>query len=234
MEKIKDNLKFIIPVIILFMIVFTIVFCYTCDDNNEDTIIKKSERVKKEEKKETKEKVEELYYFVDIKGAVNNPGVYEMKENSRVIDVISSAGGLKENADTSIINLGKKVFDEMFIVIYTKDEIDKYKDKTSSSYNIQKEIESSYISIDENNDAQIANNSSEQKNANTKKNNDLININTAKKDELLTISGIGESKAEAIIKYRKENGNFSQIEDIKNVSGIGDAVFEKIKKYITI
>lgn len=66
------------------------------------------------------------------------------------------------------------------------------------------------------------------------KNSSLVNINTATTKELLSITGIGESKASNVIKYREENGNFSSIEDIKNVSGIGDSLFEKIKKYITV
>ena len=66
------------------------------------------------------------------------------------------------------------------------------------------------------------------------KNSSLVNINTATIKELLSITGIGESKASNIVKYREENGNFSSIEDIKNVSGIGDSLFEKIKKYITV
>ena len=64
--------------------------------------------------------------------------------------------------------------------------------------------------------------------------NKLVNINTASKEELLTITGIGDSKAEAIISYREENGDFKAIEDIKNVSGIGDSLFEKIKEFITV
>ena len=66
------------------------------------------------------------------------------------------------------------------------------------------------------------------------KTNSKININTATKEELLLLNGIGEAKAEAIIEYRTKNGNFTNVEDIKNVSGIGDAAFEKIKDQITL
>ena len=136
------------------------------------------------------------------------------------------AGGLKEDADTSIINLSKKVTDEMFIVIYTKDEIKKYKEQTISTEEIQKKIEEEILVIDKNNDAEVIHEENNDSN--------LVNINTATKEELLKISGIGDSKADSIIKYRKENGNFKLIEDIKNVSGIGEALFEKIKEYITV
>ena len=73
-----------------------------------------------------------------------------------------------------------------------------------------------------------------QKKYNIYKNSSLVNINTATTKELSSITGIGESKASNIVKYREENGNFSSIEDIKNVSGIGDSLFEKIKKYIKV
>ena len=81
-----------------------------------------------------------------------------------------------------------------------------------------------------NTDTNVSNNTITQ---NTK-NSSLVNINTAATKELSSITGIGESKASNIVKYREENGNFSSIEDIKNVSGIGDSLFEKIKKYITV
>ena len=67
--------------------------------------------------------------FVDIKGAINNPGVYEVDYDSRIIDVIKEAGDLTDEADTSILNLSKKVEDEMYIIIYTKDEMKEYKEK---------------------------------------------------------------------------------------------------------
>ena len=91
-----------------------------------------------EEVEEEKEEfIEPVYYKVDIKGAIKKPGVYNIKENSRVIDVINLAGGLNKNADTTYINLSKKVFDEMVIIIYTKEKISDIKkhleEETNSS-----------------------------------------------------------------------------------------------------
>lgn len=168
--------------------------------------------------------------FVDIKGAINSPGVYELNENSRIIDLINKAGGLSENADTSIINLSKKLKDEDYIIIYTKDEVLNYKDKIISSKEIIKEIEEKIICPNSDNDGCINN----TKNNKTEENeNSLININTASLEELETLSGIGENKAKKIIEYR-EKQKFNSIEDIKNVSGIGESLFEKIKDYITV
>lgn len=200
---------------------------YFANNNEEIDIEEKPVTTKKEENKE------EVLLYVDIKGAVKQPGVYKLKVDSRVIDVINEAGGLNENADTSIINLSKKIFDEMFIIIYTKEEIDKYKEKTISTKEINKELEKERIIIDENNDANIVKKGSKTTKEENKEDN-IININTASKEELLSITGIGDAKAEAIISYREENGNFEKIEDIKNVSGIGDALFEKIKDFITV
>jgi len=164
--------------------------------------------------------------YVDIKGAVNNPGVYEVDYGSRIIDAIITAGDLREDADTSVLNLSKKVEDEMYIIVYTKDEIMAYKDKMVPAKTIIKEIEKRIICPDENNDACLNQN-------NTNSISSKININNASKEELQTIPGIGESKADSIIEYRNNN-TFTSIDDIKNVKGIGDSLYEKIKDYIEV
>ena len=233
-DQLKNYLKYIIAIIIVIIGICIYYFFF----NIEDEVKEEKKEVKKIIKDDKKIKKEEAYYYVDIKGAVKNPGVYKLKEDSRVIDVINESGGLNENADTSILNLSKKIFDEMFIVIYTKEEIDNYKKETISTKKINEKIEKEIIVIDENNNANIKSKqnttSNKSKEIESLDDNKLININTASKDELLTITGIGESKADAIINYRIENGNFEKIEDIKNVSGIGDSLFEKIKDYITV
>lgn len=153
--------------------------------------------------------------IVDIKGMVVNPGVYEVPSNFRVNDVIETAGGLLDGADTSKINLAKIVSDEMTIIIYSNEEIiEKYKNEVCIC-----------DCPDISNDACISGNNEED---------DLININTADIDELMNIKGIGRSKAKAIVEYRDKNGNFNSIDDIKNVDGIGDSLFEKIKMYIKV
>ena len=170
----------------------------------------------KEEKKEEtmeEEKEEVIKVTVDIKGMINTPGVYEVDSTYRVNDVIELAGGLKEGADTSKINLAKLVKDEMTIIIYSTEEVEEeYKNRVCICN-----------CPEVTNDACIEEESE-----------DLININTCTEDDLMSIKGIGKAKAEAIIKYREDNGNYSSIEDIKKVSGIGDALFEKIKVYITV
>lgn len=176
---------------------------------------------------------------VDIKGRVKSPGVYEISSNSRVMDVIKKAGGLESDSDTSSINLSKKVYDEMVIVIYSKKEVSNIVDTKNN--------ESVSINDCKNNKDKITNEACiENVNDNTKTetNNKIdnktsdnidkkININTASLDELESLSGIGESKARSIIEYRSENGKFKSIEDITKVRGIGQSLFEKIKNSIT-
>lgn len=195
-------------------------------------IFKPRKKDKKEEtevviKKKEKQTSSEIYFKVDIKGQVNNPGIYSLKEGSRVIDVIEASGGLTENANTTVINLSKKIEDEMVIIIYSNEEVNNF----SKTKEVEKQVIEKCIKKDENslqNDACI-NQSNEQSNTD----NNLININTATQEELMTLSGIGESKAKDIITYRSENA-FTSIEDIKNVPGIGESLFAKIKENITV
>ena len=173
--------------------------------------------------------------FVDIKGAVNAPGVYELEEGKRIIDVINLAGGLSDNANTINLNLSKKLTDEMYVVVYTKNEIAEYK-KNNGNTNEIICASNECVCPDTNNDACISQGGSKNSASNNASDgiDGKVSINTAGLDELMKLSGIGESKANAIISYRQENGSFKTIEEIKNVSGIGDAVFEKIKDDITI
>ena len=141
--------------------------------------------------------------YVHIDGEVKNPGVYKMKIGDRVNDAIQAAGGLTENADKGRINLATKLRDEMKIHISKIGE-------TNSDL------------------------SNESKDDNSEGNNSkLININTASKEELCKLTGIGENKAKLIIEYR-EKKKFTKIEDITKVSGIGKKTFEKIKNDITV
>ena len=142
-----------------------------------------------------------------------------------MIDVINAAGGLTDNADTSLINLSKLVIDEMVIIIYTKDEV-----QNSNLVNtVIKVVEKECVCPNIENDSCINDKITDTITGG----NGKVNINTASMDELSKLDGIGESKAQAIIKYREENGNFKTIEDITNVSGIGSSVYEKIKDNIT-
>lgn len=128
---IKKYLKYIITFFVC-IIAFTFIYAYTKDKKEVNTnSVKKLSITKAEKIKESKTDDKEKTVFVDVKGAVNTPGVYELNDGKRIIDAINTAGGLADNANTININLSKKLTDEMYIVIYTKNEIANYK-KTSS------------------------------------------------------------------------------------------------------
>ena len=154
-----------------------------------------------------------------------------MPDGSIVQDVINEAGGLKSTAYTQNINLSKKLTNEMVIIINTKSEM---KDQTTKKIeDIKNDVENDNSNNDGNNVCVCEPGSTTGTIGSTGPNKTLVNINTASKEELMGVSGIGSSKADAIIIYRLEN-RFTTIEDIKNVSGIGDSLFAKIKDYITV
>lgn len=186
----------------------------------KEEVIDSSDKAIVEEKKDI---------FVDIKGEVVNPGVYSIKENSRIIDVVNLAGGLTDKADTSANNMSKLLKDEMVIIIYSKDEILNYKKVKEEESKVFNECNNDEKNIT--NDACYNLDNSVKDNDNNSK---LININEASVDKLMLVTGIGKSKAEKIVEYRNKNGKFEKLEDIMNVSGIGEALFEKIKEYICI
>ena len=226
MERIKlfflNNKKiFLIICVLIVIIVAFLTHRFYFQKNIEEEIL--PEII--EEKEEENEEIAIEFIKVDIKGQIKKPGVYQIEKSldRRINDVILMAGGLTNNADTSVTNLSKKLFDEMIIIIYSKDEVQDFV-KTKE---VEK-IKNTECAVN-NCDSCITNNDNNNETNETK----LININTATKEELMTISGLGESKAQSIIEYREHN-RFVTIEDIMNVSGIGESLFNKIKDYITV
>lgn len=225
--------KQIIIGIIIFLIIggiisFSIYHYLTEEKEEEEPVILE----KKDEKKTKKEEIEKVEYKVDIKGEINMPGIYTMKENSRVIDVIEQAGGLTEEANTSVINLSKKVTDEMVIIVYSNREVEDFK----HTKEVEKVVQEKCNQKDENslvNGACITSSTSKEETT-TPQISGKISINTATKEELMTLPGIGENKAKDIINYRESNGPFATIEDITKVSGIGESIFAQIKENITV
>lgn len=196
------------------------------DDDNEDIVL--NTKSTKEEEKEG----EEVYYQVDIKGEVVNPGTYSVKDGSRVIDVIRLAGDLTLDADTSVLNLSKKVKDEMVIIVYSYAEVANFKE-TLEQEEIEQEACLNQNGI-ENNACITDNDSTSDTSSSSVLISGKISLNDATLEELMTLPGIGETKALAIIAYREEVGAFQSIEEIKEVSGIGDSIFDQIKENITI
>jgi len=241
MEKIKyyiEKYKLILILVSILILLLIFLFIKFIKKEEKVEIISSVPVIEETSKEEAKEELKKIK--VDIKGMVKNPGVYELVDNSRVIDVINVAGGLKEGANTEYINLSKKIIDEMVIIIYSNEEVEKYKEVDKEIIYIEYECEcpdninDSCITKDDTvNTNGIKEDNKTEENANVE-NNNLISINTGTLEELMTLTGIGESKAQAIIEYREKNDGFKTLDEIMNVSGIGEKAYSKIKDNIKL
>lgn len=186
---------------------------------------------------DSNEKEELLEFYVEIKGAVNSPGVFKVTSDNIINDVINMAGGLKNNAYTKNINLSKNVSKEMVVYVYTNYEYSLLNTKEETyecncpkqDISVCTDKKASIITSDEDKTEEHFNSDSKSETKNNK-----VNINTSTKEVLTSLSGIGDAKAQNIIDYRNENGLFKSIEDLKNVTGISEKLFEQIKEFITI
>lgn len=171
-------------------------------------VMVENKTTKNQEVKEQRAEKSKENVVVHICGEVKNPGVYRFSETPRVIDVITKAGGFTKKADKDNINQAQPVEDGKQLVISSK---------SSSKKKASAKDKSKIFKTEE-----------------TTSKDNRIDLNTATREQLLTLPGIGEAKASQIISYREENGSFSQIEDIKKISGIKDGVFNQIRDMITV
>ena len=160
---------------------------------------------------------------VHICGAVSAPGVYELPAGSRIIDAVEAGGGFLPEAEEACCNLAEEIVDGCQIYIMTKSE-SCADGQTEKKAGIQTSPDSDMQTTDRN----VRSNSAPALE------NGLVNLNTADIAALMTLPGIGESRAKAIISYREQHGAFAKIEDIMKISGIKQAAFSKIKDKITV
>lgn len=160
---------------------------------------------------------------VHICGAVSAPGVYELPAGSRIIDAVEAGGGFLTEADEACCNLAEEIVDGCQIYIMTKTE-SCADGQTEKKAGIQTSPDSDMQTTDRN----------VRSNSTPDLENGLVNLNTADVAALMTLPGIGESRAKAIISYREQHGAFAKIEDIMKISGIKQAAFSKIKDKITV
>lgn len=156
---------------------------------------------------------ENTVIYVDVTGAVKAPGVYTLPAGSRVFEAIALAGGAREDASLENLNQAGILQDGQQIRVYTEEEA------------AQMAQQGSLPSLP---GAEAAAGQKEGQEASK------VNINTAGKDELMTLTGIGETRAEAILAYRQETGGFQAPEDLMQVEGIKEKTFEKLKDQITV
>jgi len=211
--------KIIIVLTVLFIIVSGIYYSMSfgksgeavfiaAETGTEDTIKEIEDVTDKKENSQSNleaEFISEKKLYVHICGQINYSGVYCLEEESRIVDVVEMAGGFTENAAKDYVNLAQKLTDGQKIYIPALDELEDSLPIMESTGNEKHGLEST-----------------------------KVNINTADKEVLMTLTGIGEAKAEAIIRYREENDGFHHIEEIKQIEGIKDGVFNKIKDEIEI
>lgn len=209
----KDWIKSVLT--LLFIVISGIL--YSCNrTNNQETSLMLQNNLDLEDKlilqeeyltqsvNETIDEQEDItYIFVHLCGAVTVPDVYEVKVNTRLVEVIALAGGLLEDAAGDHVNQAAVVEDGQRIYIPTKLEV----------------LNTPYLQIEATESSSISG---------------KVNINTASKEVLMTLTGIGETKAKSIIDYREKNNGFKTIEEIKNINGIKDSVYNKICDKITI
>ena len=160
--------------------------------------------------KEEEETAQEARIFVQVAGFVKKPGVYELPQDARVFEAVDMAGGLKKGADDKALNLAESLSDGQKIYVYKKGEMEEIEASIGS-------VATGGVEIGE-----------------SAAGGSLVNLNTADLSQLLTLPGVGDVKAQAIISFREANGGFKSVDDLKNVSGIGDATVQKLKEYVTI
>lgn len=216
-ERLEDIVKILVGVI-LFLTILILIFIYKRSNTNdslenegieeiflendvgEDSGLSDLDSLPENDLQETGK------MMIDIKGGVESPGVYEMEENSRVIDCIEKAGGFLTEAEQKTVNLAQRTEDQMVIYIPMKGE-DLSEFEHLQTNHLGSESESGQKKVD---------------------------LNKADKEQLKTLNGIGETKAENIISYRETDGFFENIEEIKNISGIGEGTYEKLKDEIQV
>lgn len=255
LKIIKNKFFIIVCIIVILVALYIIIEEMIVDNNNEieiieeaDDIFKKDEEENFEEKNilkdevidDIEEKIEEgteniedfenevikdnEKIYVYITGEVNNPGIVVLPIGSRIVDAIDCAGGITQKADIMKVNLVYMLQDGMKVNI-------------PSSIELKNNPNFEYITMssgDEKNDSNIKNATTVDTKSESAFKVSNVNINTATQTELETLPGIGPSLALKIINYRKENGKFKSIEELKSVNGIGENKYEEIKKYIYV
>ncbi|PTH98545.1 transporter [Staphylococcus xylosus] len=167
-------------------------------------------------RKEKSSKSENEFIVVDIKGAVKYPNIYEMKSTDRVKQLLDKAQIL-DNADLSTINLAEKLLDQKVIYIPKKGESAIANVNGSSKSNDRQQEQMSSL-----------------KNEGNVVQQGKINLNTASESQLLSINGIGPTKAKSIVEFREQHGKFESVDQLKEVKGIGAKTLEKISDFFVV
>ena len=177
------------------------------------------------------EEVQESLLTVHVCGAVRREGVYSLPAGSRIRDAVDAAGGFSGDADRSYLNLAMKIEDAWQIRVPTKEEAEALRLEQGRS-GAGTAVPGASPGLSGTSGLQGAGTAKDE--AGKGNQEEKINLNTASKEQLMKIPGVGEAKAQRIIEYREQNGRFEAIEDLMKVPGIKDASFQKMKDYITV
>ncbi|MGO5053410.1 helix-hairpin-helix domain-containing protein [Lachnospiraceae bacterium LCP25S3_G4] len=210
----RKTVERIIICLILIFLLFHNNGCGKKEDNQSDTIKleeQTEETNEKEEQQEVQEKnktiLEKNNIYVYVCGAVYSPGVYELTATSRIYEAMEAAGGVTQQGDAAYLNQAQVLTDGQKVYVPTLEETSQLEPNMTIGGSDELRSQTTDGKID---------------------------LNKATKEELLTLPGIGESKADSIITYREEHGAFEHIEDIKQITGIKEGVYNKIKDMITV
>lgn len=210
--NIKQKIGLILAALLIVILAFIWLFSIYGNDQPKNEIKKSQESNNEIEFKLGIKEKENKTIMVDISGEIITPGVVKLPEGSRIIDAITAAGGKTEDADLSKVNLAYILDDGVQLYI------PRYNEK------LEKEIVQTEPGV-----------GIIQEGINTtSKKDSKVNINTANKEKLATLPGIGEGTAEKIIEYRSKIGKFKTIDEIKKIPGIGESKFKSLKDKITI
>ena len=205
-DLIKDKRALIKILSIILILMLALVFKTHESGNDNITVEAVNENTETEEISEEASEV-----CIDIGGAVHSPGVYRVESGTRLYEVIALAGGLRSDADTNSVNQAAVVEDGIKIIIPVSSASNEEGNISASTENITVNASDSTGTVS----------------------TDFVNINTADKEQLKTLSGIGDVIADRILEYRSVN-RFNKKEDIMSVKGVGSAIYEKIKDRIIV
>ena len=228
MKRKVNNTKWIVLLCVVFLVSL---WCCGCSERRPQVVtfsdrdelhdlpvsVMTEETPGSEEQEPASERETELPMIaVHVCGEVRSPGVYFLSEDSRVCDAVDAAGGFSEGADTEWINLAGVLQDGAQLRIPTKEEVLALRSQSMSSL------------------ADMSDTSGHLSGTASEAGDERVDLNTASLQELMTLPGVGEAKAQAILDYREQYGSFQSVEELKNISGIKEAVFAKIKDRVTV
>lgn len=179
-----------------------------CGKDEEQKILQEVTDLEKEPedtKDQEEQPQEEQTIFVHICGQVARPGVYELARESRVYEAIAAAGGLLDTASEASVNQAERMEDGQKLYILSLEEASLQGNEAQQGTGQSAQVDGGKVSI-----------------------------NTADKETLMSLTGIGETRADAILRYREEQGGFQSLEEIMQIEGIKEGIFEKIKEQIKL